>query len=147
MWYLAPTLRIFILAPSHWTFGTNKRQDWSRRKKIFLFLLLFCIILLNCCSICIHTFYVGIVTYLWWGSLNKLCHRNSCFISFKIRLTQPWNSWASITSNFFPNETLTGCPFFSLTFGIREHTKHCTMSFFYSSTRNENPKCFLCSPI
>ena len=39
-------------------------------------------------------------------------------------------------SNFFPNETLTSCPFFSLTFGIGEHTKHCSMSFLYSSTRN-----------
>ena len=37
--------------------------------------------------------------------------------------------------------------FFSLTFGIREHTKHCSMSFLYSSTRNDMLQCFVCSPI
>ena len=37
--------------------------------------------------------------------------------------------------------------FFSLTFGIMEHTKHCSMSFLYSSTRNDMPQCFVCSPI
>ena len=42
---------------------------------------------------------------------------------------------------------LTGCPFFSLTFGIKEHTKHCSMSFLYSSTRNDMLQCFVCSPI
>ena len=40
-----------------------------------------------------------------------------------------YKSTNSVSSNFFPNETLTGCPFFSLTFGIGEHTKHCSMSF------------------
>ena len=49
--------------------------------------------------------------------------------------------------NFFPNETLTGCPFFSLTFGIGEHRKHCSMSFLHSSTRNDMVQCFACSPI
>ena len=53
----------------------------------------------------------------------------------------------SVTCNFFPSETLTGCPFFSLTFGIGEHTKHCSMSFLYSSTRNDMLQCFVCSPI
>jgi hypothetical protein len=37
--------------------------------------------------------------------------------------------------------------FFSLIFGIREHTKHCSMSFLYSSTRNDMLQCFVCSPI
>ena len=37
--------------------------------------------------------------------------------------------------------------FFSLTFGIREHTKHCSMSFLYSSTRKDMLQCFVCSPI
>ena len=53
----------------------------------------------------------------------------------------------SVSSNFFPNETLTGCPFFSLTFGIGEYTKHCSMSFLYSSTRNDVLQCFVRSPI
>ena len=37
--------------------------------------------------------------------------------------------------------------FLSLTFGIGEHTKHCSMSFLYSSTRNDMLQCFVCSPI
>ena len=37
--------------------------------------------------------------------------------------------------------------FFLLTFGIEEHTKHCSMSFLYSSTRNDMLQCFVCSPI
>ena len=37
--------------------------------------------------------------------------------------------------------------FFSLTFGIGEHTKHYSMSFLYSSTRNDMLQCFVCSPI
>ena len=38
-------------------------------------------------------------------------------------------------------------PFLSLTFGIWEHTKHCSMSLLYSSTRNDMLQCFVCSPI
>ena len=38
-------------------------------------------------------------------------------------------------------------PFFPLTFGIGEHTKHCSMSFLYSSTRNDMLQCFVCSLI
>ena len=38
-------------------------------------------------------------------------------------------------------------PFFSLTFGIGDHTKHWSMSFPYSSTRNDMLQCFVCSPI
>ena len=38
-------------------------------------------------------------------------------------------------------------PFFSLTFGIGEHTKHCSMSFLYSSTKNDMLQCFVCSLI
>ena len=37
--------------------------------------------------------------------------------------------------------------FFSLTFGIGEHTKYCSMSFLYSNTRNDMLQCFVCSPI
>ena len=36
---------------------------------------------------------------------------------------------------------------FLLTFGIEEHTKHCSMSFPYSSTRNDMLQCFVYSPI
>ena len=44
-----------------------------------------------------------------------------------------------VRSNFFPNETLSSCPlffthfWFGFGFGF---TKHCSMSFLYSSTRN-----------